>query len=262
MAITISNSDEIKNEVTNKLVAAITEIWKKIATVPNFKRSSRKTDILHECIREVLIDSLGSYMDQFNKLFELIAETANSDNGKTAKIDSVRDIFGQKFNVDMMLKRMDIPHTGYLAKCALNTINKNRYNYGSGQIGEIFRFFGGDANINMDLVFFNITPKITFNKSKGTSTLKKEIVKYLGLTTVSKDGRVLDKLKISDDIKNKIHEIHIEYEINFGKDFSEIKTEEELNQLISDNKMSITIQSDQLKHLISYTEYFIAKNLA
>ena len=255
--ITINNSPEIQKAICDDISTVMKRIWEFSLLQNGNNRSSAKTDLLHNSWSNIFINSFGDYGDLFNDNFQLTVEKEKIGKNTTSQIKGIIDIFGNTFKVDMLLTNEQKPHTIYLLKAPLTSINKNRYNSALNLFGEIQRFYGNPQNIDVELVFVNFTPKETFTRNENKD-LKREVVQYLGLNRDDKGGCPLSKLPISDEIKKNIHEIHIEYEINL--DFLEIRDEDTLNNLIKTTPNFISVKNESLDDLKIYIKKFIDRN--
>ena len=258
--VTILNSNNIEQQVKNLFISSMRRVWKFAFDTHGNNRSSAKTDLLHSSIENSIIQAFGDYKDLFLGNFKLIVEKENIDSQKTQRIKHIEDIFGNKFKVDMLITHNDQIHTVFLVKAPLTSINKNRYNSIANTFGEIDRFYGNPENKNIQLVFINITPKKTFTVDEKNGFLKVENVRYLGLNKDDKGNKPMDKLPKSDEIKQKITEIHIEYDINFSKDLSEIKNKNDLKQQILNDENFVNILPNGIDDLKSYVNQFIISN--
>lgn len=223
-------------------------------------RSSTKTDLLHSSWENVLKDSFGDYKDLFVESFGLDVEKENVGSNKTNRIKQIVDIFGSKFKVDMLMTHNGNLHTVFLLKAPLTSINKNRYNSALNNFGEIDRFYGNVENHTIELVFVNFIPKETFTIDDTKKSIKKECVKYLGLNQDDNGGRPIDKLPKTEDIKKKVREIHIDYELRFSKNMDEILTKDDLKNQIQTSQNFVLLQNGSIDELKDYIEHFIKNN--
>lgn len=258
---TIITSQDQEDIIKNHLAITIKKMWKFAFTLEGNNRSSSKTDLLHASLENVLKDSFGDYKDVFIDNFELIAEKENVNSKKTNRINQIKDIFGSTFKVDMlMLNKLDNSlNTVFLLKAPLTSINKNRYNSVLNNFGEIDRFYGNPENKDIELVFINFTPKVSFLVSDN-NYLRKEIVNYIGLNKSVNGLSPLEKLPKSVEIKSKIHEIHIEYELKFNKEIEEIFTKDDLKNQIELNSNFVLFNEKALEELKKYINHFITMN--
>lgn len=257
---TLLNSVDIEKRVINLIATAMKKMWEFSFTEDGNNRSTTKTDYLHTNWENALNDSFGDYKDAFNEYFDLNVEKEQIVSKQTNRIKDIVDIFGSKFKVDMLMSHNSIIHTVFLLKAPLTSINKNRYNSALNNFGEIDRFYGNPENKNIELVFVNFTPKKTFTIDNKNNTIKKEIVQYLGLNKDDNGEKPIDKLPKSTEIKQKIHEIHIEYELNFSIDLDLITTKDELKKQIKSTPNFVILQDDSIKELKDYIKDFINKN--
>jgi hypothetical protein len=257
---TILNSIDIEQMIMKKIANAMRQMWQFSFKENGNNRSSSKTDLLHTSWENVLKDSFGDHKDLFEKHFELVVEKEEPGSKKTNKIQHINDIFGGKFKVDMLMTHQDKIHTVFLLKAPLTSINKNRYNAALNIFGEIDRFYGNVDNKEIELVFVNLTPKATFITDNKNSAIKKEDVKYLGLNQDDNGNRPIDKLPKEKSIKDKVHEIHIEYELKFDMPLDEIKNKSSLIGQIKTQTNFISLSNNSIDELKIYIEHFISSN--
>jgi hypothetical protein len=256
--LTINSSPIIERKICDDIETAMQRMWDFSYSENGNNRSSGKTDYLHKSWEAILKNSFGDFNDIFDSNFQLLVEKEKVGTNKTSQIKEIIDIFGAKFKVDMLLSRGNEPHTVFLLKAPLSSINKNRFNSVLNLFGEIQRFYGNPDNKKIELVFVNFTPKETFTKNDKQKNYKKEIVQYLGLNQDDSGvNKPKDKLILPNEIKNNVHEIHIEYVVNFGVDFSEIKNESSLKELIKSTPKFVTINPPAIKELKDYILHFM-----
>lgn len=258
--LSIVDSEEFEISIGNEISAAMRRIWEYSFIEDGNNRSSGKTDFLHSSWEKVLRNSFGDYGDSFSENFSFLVEKENVKSNKTNKIQQIQDIFGFNFKVDMVILKDGKPHTVFLLKAPLTSINKNRINSALNNFGEIDRFYGNPENLNIELVFVNITPTETFTIDSKNNSIRSETVQYLGLNQDGSGGRPLDKLPKSKAIKDKIHEIHIPYNVNVGGQMSDIKTISQLKELISNKQLHVSLPENALCDLKAYMEHFLLSN--
>lgn len=257
---TILNSTDIEQAIMNNIATAMRKMWQFSFDEHGNNRSSAKTDLLHKSWENVLKDSFGDYQDLFVNNFGLVVEKENTGSKKTDRIKQIVDIFGSKFKVDMLMTHNENIHTVFLLKAPLTSINKNRYNSALNNFGEIDRFYGNPENKNIELVFVNLTPKETFTVDDKKNSIKNETVQYLGLNQDDNGNRPIDKLPKTEEIKRKVHEIHIEYGIKFNKNFADILTKDELKNQIQTTPNFVSLGAGSVNELKKYIEHFINSN--
>ncbi len=247
---TILNNEDKLNDLASRLQGNIKQIWRYIAENKNANRSSGKTDKLHKAIVSLLDDALGDYREHFYALFTINTESTIGKGNKTNKIKNIKDIFDSDFNIDIKCSPIgsDDLHTAFLVKMPMTNLNKNRFNTVGGMFGEVARFYGELSNIKSDLFFVYLTPVASYQKTQE-GKLKPEDVNYLGLNHQTSTGTVLNKLPFSNEIKDRIYELHIEYEIDFGDTIENLKTQDNLYDKIKSSndlpKISITKQGKE-----------------
>lgn len=252
---TLLNSKNKQQEIELKISQMLQKVWHfSFQEIGNHK-SNAKTDELHEKWEKIIYSSFGDYEDKYKSLFELQTEKARAC-GTTNKLIEVQDMYEQKFNVDLLMKKGKDIDTVFLLKAPLTSINKNRYNYISNLLGEACRFYGNEKNLSTQLVFVNFIPKHNFVSE--ANTYKKELTRYLSLT--GKDVDVLKKAPISEHIKEKITEINIEYELQLP--FEHIKSREDLKNAINyyQSHEQAFIKVTNMQDMKDYLNCFIQKN--
>lgn len=257
---TVLNSTDIEQSIINNIATAMRKMWQFSFNEHGNNRSSAKTDLLHTSWENVLKDSFGDYKDLFMNNFGLVVEKENTGSKKTNRIKQIIDIFGGKFKVDMLMTHQDKIHTVFLLKAPLTSINKNRYNSVLNNFGEIDRFYGNVENKDIELVFVNLTPKNTFTFDDKKKSIKKEVVQYLGLNQDDKGNKPIDKLPKEKSIKDKVHEIHIEYDLNFAIPLDNIKTKLDLTNQIQNTQNFVSLSNGSVDELKTYIEHFISTN--
>lgn len=257
---TIVNSPECEANVCNSIAITMKRMWEFAFTEDGNNRSSAKTDYLHARWEGILNESFGDHKDLFNHHFSLVVEKEGAGSKKTSQIKQIEDIFGANFKIDMLMTHEGKPHTVFLLKAPLTSLNKNRYNAALNNFGEIDRFYGNPANLDIELVFVNFTPIKTFTVDTKNNSIKMENVQYLGLNQDDKGNRPKDKLPKPQEIKDKVHEIHIDYDLNLGIDFTEIKTVSELKNLIATKQGFVSLFPGAVDELKQYVEHFLEVN--
>lgn len=196
------NSSYIEEQNKLKLAHLLNRIWKFSFAQEGNNRSTSKTDLLHHGLKMIILNSLHDYRINFEERFDFVHEASN---GEATKRIFVRDIFDNKFNVDLLIKdKQDKNKYIILIKMPLTSINKNKYNSALNQFGEIMRIFGCEENKEAKLIFLNVEPDLTFVKSKDKLTIER--VDHIYLTKDLKQ-----KLCIQDEIREKVMEIKITY---------------------------------------------------
>ena len=256
----IINSPEIEIKVCNEISTTMKRMWEFSFAEDGNNRSSGKTDFLHLSWENILKDSFGDFKDLFVEHFSLMVEKESVKSTKTNQIKQIQDIFGSTFKVDMVITHQQKIHTVFLLKAPLTSINKNRYNSAVCNFGEIDRFYGNHENVDIELVFVNFLPLETFTIDNKNNAIKNEKVKYLGLKQDGRGNRPIDKIPKSKEIKDKVHEIHIDYKLNFGVNFSEIKKLAELKNLISEKQVCVSLLPNALSELKLYMKHFLTTN--
>lgn len=257
---TILNSTDIEQAIMNNIATAMRKMWQFSFVQHGNNRSSAKTDLLHKSWENVLKDSFGDYQDLFVNNFGLVVEKENTGSKKTQRIKQIVDIFGSKFKVDMLMTHNENIHTVFLLKAPLTSINKNRYNSVLNNFGEIDRFYGNPENKDIELVFVNLTPRESFVIEDKKKSIKNENVQYLGLNQDDNGNRPIDKLPKEKSVKDKVHEIHIDYSLNFGMELKDIKTKLDLINKIQNTQNFVSLSNGSIEELKTYIDYFIKTN--
>lgn len=250
---TLLNSKNKQEEIEIKMAQMLQKVWHFSFQETGNHKSSSKTDELHEKWEKIMYSSFGDYEDRYRDFFKLQTEKAKSC-GTTNKIADIQDMYGQKFNVDLLMRKGDKVNAVFLLKAPLTSINKNRYNYIGNLMGEVCRFYGNEENLNTELVFVNFVPK--YNFMVEGDNCKKETTKFLSFT----NAEVLKKAPLTDPVKQLIHEVNIEYDLKLP--FDMIKNKEDLKNVInvyqSEEEKFIAVQD--ISGLKNYLENFIKKH--
>lgn len=257
---TIITSPEFEASVCNRVAITMKKMWEFSFTEDGNNRSSAKTDYLHAQWERILNECFGDHKDLFNHHFSLVVEKESASSKKTNQIKQIKDIFGGNFKIDMLMNHEGNPHTVFLLKAPLTSLNKNRFNAVLNNFGEIDRFYGNPDNLDIELVFVNFTPLKTFTLETKKNSVKMEAVQYLGLNQDDDGNCPKEKLPKLQEVKDKVHEIHIDYDLNLGVDFSEIKTLSELKNLIASEQGLVSLFPGALNELKSYVEHFLETN--
>ncbi|HVI39469.1 MAG TPA: hypothetical protein VM577_02320 [Anaerovoracaceae bacterium] len=276
--------NSVRNVIKLKIQQSIEGMWEFCFAnkegKANTHRSVSKTDTLHKDTAEIVTDMFGGFSDTFRQHFSFVVEKEAVDSKKTSKITKIKDIKNKKFNVDIILEKTDGSdniHSVFLVKAPLTSLNKNLDNSANSVIGEANRFFGNPENADYQLVFINFIPKNTFVVNKKTG-LTKEQVNYFGLNTVMEGGSesYLEKSVFKDSVKNNIKAITIFYDLKFKNpeyvldntkpfyvDLNNIKTTNELNDIITYNIQNnisfVEIGDNDIMELIEYFKVFVKK---
>ncbi len=176
----------------------IEEIWRFVFKKNGNERSSGKTNILHESFINLIKEEV---IDLKNLFFKV------ENNG--IRINDILDVHNRLFNVDAIIKSFENDFV-FLMKAPISSINKNKYNYNNGLIGEVFRFYGNENNINKKLVFINVVPNNTFRKDNKTKKIVLENTNHLSLEHTLK----MSKNLLNNNVIKNVSEVYIYYNVN------------------------------------------------
>lgn len=249
---TLLNSKNKQEEIEAKISHMLQKVWHFSFQTAGNHKSNAKTDELHEKWEKIIYSSFGDYEDRYRDFFQLHTEKAKLC-GTTNKIADIQDMYEQKFNVDLLMKKGEAVNTVFLLKAPLTSINKNRYNYIGNLMGEVCRFYGNEENLNTELVFVNFIPKQNF--VIDSDNCRKETTRFLSFT----GAEVLKKAPITERVKSLIHEINIEYDLRLP--FDMIKNKEDLKNVINvyQSQEEKFVSVEDISSLKVYLENFIKK---
>ena len=128
-----------------------------------FPKSAVRTDTLHRLGADLFKQNNPNAHNQEN----ILPET----QGKRLRVE---DAFGDKFNVDGLIKDDGVVTGIMLAKLSVQSINKNLKNFRNGIVGELHRYLGNIKNKDNTIYLFNLSPRNTFVLDKNTGKFKNE----------------------------------------------------------------------------------------
>lgn len=255
------------SKIEQKIESLLTQMWKFSHSIDelNNNRSSIKTNELHKQFAEVLLLCHGDLANNILDKFEFVVETTgtDSDEQKTKKVSSDElDLYGRYFNVDILIKNKitNKADTTILLKAPLTSMAKNRYNMTNNIFGEICRIMTPETiQSEHDILFINVIPTHTFLLNKKDNQVKKEESNYISLSsTIDGETTVLGQSAISSNIKDRINEILVPYNINLT-----LPEECNINQFkekLANTNEFIHIESVFYKFLTHYTYHFMQKH--
>lgn len=217
----------------------LTNIWRFVYESANNNRSSKKTDMLHAGVADMLLQTISQ-----RPTLKLRTETSSS------KI-SIPDCYNGCFDVDLAIYDANYNvHTAIPVKMNMVSINKNRFNNANTIIGETARSIPA-CDPNRNVLFINFTPEITLCETNS----------YFKVEKVNKTDT---KLAYSSPIYNQeyiadhVAIIDINYQLNL--DLHSINTKSDLYTALMEHDNPISLSPGTLDSFNLYCTNFLSKN--
>jgi len=155
----------------------------------NDNRSSKRTDLLHDCVLETLCQRYPEYGKEYKWKFEYRLKD---------------DAYGGTFDIDIVGFRKDDPKrmVAILCKAINSSYNKNSKNYANTVMGECHRMLDSEHKFDK-ILFVNIIPNEVPNFTNEGVLKSFEIVKPVDLSKLlyKNWGTKVEDLKLRYDIK-------------------------------------------------------------